>query len=114
MLEIFAHPRHQQRMGIAGNDLRQAAHAGARARILRQERRLGMGLVEVFHDGERLEQHGAVAVDQCRQHHLRIDLTERVLALLAFDQVDVNDLVRHDALEIERDAHAIRCKRTPE
>ena len=73
-----------------------------------------MGLVEIFHDRQRLEQHGAVAIDQRRQHHLWIDLAERVLALLAIDQVDVDDLVRNDALEVERDAYAIRCKRTPE
>ena len=73
-----------------------------------------MGLVEILHDRERLEQHRPVAVDQRRQHHLRIDLAERVLALLALDQVDVDDLVRHDTFEIERDPHPERRERAPE
>ncbi len=38
----------------------------------------------------------------------------RVLPLLALHQVDVDDLVRHDALDVERDAHAECRERTPE
>src|SRR5215831_14987677 len=63
VLEIFAYPWHQQRMRIAGDDLREPAHPRPRARLLRQERRLRMGLVEILDDGERLEQHRPVAVD---------------------------------------------------
>jgi len=36
VFEIFAHPRHDQRMGIAGDDLRQPAHPGAALGIARQ------------------------------------------------------------------------------
>ena len=36
VLEIFAHPRHDQRMGIAGDDLRQSAHPGAALGVARQ------------------------------------------------------------------------------
>src|SRR6266404_8068428 len=50
MLEIFAHPWHDQRMRIAGDDLGEAANAGAAARIVRQQRRLRVGLVEIFDD----------------------------------------------------------------
>src|SRR5262249_20340747 len=114
VLEIFAHPRPQQRMRVAGDDLRETTHACPRARLLRQERRLRMGLVEILDDGERLEQHRPVTVDQRRQHHLRIDLAVALLALLALHEVDVNHLVRDDALEVERDAHAIGGERAPE
>src|SRR5664280_2023461 len=73
-----------------------------------------MRLVEIFEDGERLEQHRAVVLDQRRQRHHRIDLAEGVLALLALHQIDVDHLVGRDALEIERDAHAERRQRAPE
>src|SRR5450759_3836718 len=36
MRQVFAHPRYDQRMGVAGDDLRQAAHPRARLRLLRQ------------------------------------------------------------------------------
>ena len=114
VLEILAHPRHQEGMGIAGDDLGKRAHPRPRPRILRQQRRLRMRLVEVFHDRQRLEQHRAVAVDQRGDQHLRVHLAERLLALPALDQVDIDDLVGHDALEVERDAHPESGERAPE
>ena len=114
MLEKFAHPRHHQRMGVAGDDLREAAHARPAARIGRQQRRLRMHLVEIFDDRERLVEHRAVILDQRRDRHHRIDLAEAVLALLPLDQVDVDHLVRREALEVERDAHAEGRERPPE
>ena len=74
MLHEIAHARHHQRVGVRRIDQRKRAHAGAAARVLRQQRRLRMGFVEIFHDGDRLEQDRAVTVDQRRQQHLRIDL----------------------------------------
>ena len=38
LLEVVAHPRHDERMGVAGDDLGERPHAGATARILRQKR----------------------------------------------------------------------------
>src|SRR5450756_3075163 len=73
-----------------------------------------MRLVEIFENGERLEQHRAVVLDQRRQRHHRIDLAKGVLALLALHQVDVDHLVGRDALEVERDAHAEGRQRAPE
>src|SRR5215467_6961931 len=62
MREIFAHPRHDQRVGIAGDDLRKAAHTRAPAWITRQQRRIGMRLVEIFNDGQGFEKNGPIAV----------------------------------------------------
>ena len=82
-------------------------------RVLRQDRWVRMCLVEIFHDGDRLEQ-DSVALVERRQQHLRVHLLVRVLPLLALQQIDADDLVRHDALEIERDAYPKRRKRSPE
>ena len=114
MREIFAHPRHDQRMRIGGDDLRQPPHPRAALRVLRQQRRIGMGLVEIFDDSERLEQRRPVAIDQRRDRHHRVDLAEGVLALLALHQIDVDDLVGLEPLQIHRNAHAIGRKRPPE
>ena len=114
MGEIFAHPRHDQRMRVGGDDLRQAPHPRAALRVLRQQRRIGMGLVEIFDDGERFEQRRPVAVDQRRDRHHRIDLAEGLLALLALHQIDLDDLVGLEPLQIHRDAHAIGRERPPE
>src|SRR5262249_2162633 len=73
-----------------------------------------MGLVEIFDDGERFEQHRAVVLDQCWQCHHRIDLAEGILALLALHEIDVDHLVWHNALEVERDANSERRQRAPE
>jgi len=66
-----------------------------------------VGLVEIFDDGERLEQNRPLAVDQSRQRHHRIDFAIGRFALRALHQVHVDDLVGHDVFQIKRDAHAI-------
>ena len=77
-------------------------------RVARQQRRLRMGLVEIFDDGERLGEHFAGVELQRRHPHLRIDRAilglEIVPAFLL--QMDRDRLVGQP-LEVERDAHAI-------
>src|ERR1700704_1511903 len=114
MLEIFAHPRHDQRMRIAGDDLGEPAGAGAAARIARQQRGLRVGLVEIFDDRQRLEQDRSVAIEQRRKRHHGIDRAVVGLALLPLHQVHVDDLVGRHALEVERDADPIGRERAPE
>src|SRR5262249_54759796 len=48
MLEILAHARHDQRMGVRGDELRKAAHPGPAARVLWEQRRARMRLVEIL------------------------------------------------------------------
>ena len=60
-------------MGIAGERHGECAHLGAAQRILWQQRRIGMGLVQPFDDGERLGQHRAVVILQRRHQPLRVD-----------------------------------------
>jgi hypothetical protein len=72
-----------------------------------------MGLVEIFHDSEGLEQRRPFAVHERRENHLRIDRAVLCLTLLALHEIDVDDLVRRKPFEVERDAHAERRKRAP-
>ena len=46
-------------------------------------------------------------MSQSGKRHHRVDCAVRRLALRALYEVHVHHLVRHEALEIERDAHAI-------
>jgi len=73
-----------------------------------------VGLLEIFHDGERLEQRRTFTIDQRRQQHLRIDRAVPRLALPALHEIDVDDLLRREAFEVERDPHAKRRERAPE
>ena len=73
-----------------------------------------MCLVEIFDDRQRLQQDRSFAVDQGGKRHHRIDCAVRRLALRALQEVHVHHLVRHEALEIEGDAHAVSRERTSE
>src|SRR5215472_7225659 len=67
-----------------------------------------MRFVEIFDDGKRLDQRVAVRGDQDRYAHLRIDrakLRQLVMAAI-LDQMNRRCVVA-DALQIERNAHAV-------
>src|SRR5579864_233631 len=99
-------------MDIAGDKVGERAHLGPRDRVLGQQRRLGLRLIEIFDDGERLQQTLAARRLQHRHPHLRVDGAEfRPLVVAAvLDQMNRHRLVGN-ALEIERDAHAIGRRR---
>src|SRR5580704_10609520 len=101
-----------ERMDVAGDEVGERARLGAPDRILGQQRRLGMRLIEIFDDGERLQQMLAAWRHQHRHAHLRIDGAEfRPLVVAAvLDQVNRRRLIAY-ALEIERDAHTKRRRR---
>ncbi len=101
------------RMDIAGDDIRQRTHVCTRDRVFRQERRLWLDLFEILNDGERLDEY--LAVRRVSASGTRIcGLTARYSGLAMppaiLDQMDRDRLVG-DALEIERDAHAISGRR---
>jgi hypothetical protein len=73
-----------------------------------------MRLVKIFDDRQQLEQNRSFAVDQGGKRHHRVDCAVRRLALRALYEVHVHHLVRHEALEVERDASAVSRERTPE
>ena len=110
--QVIAHARHDEGVRIGHRDQRQRPHAGAAPGVLRQQRRVGMGLVQVLHDGERLVEHVAVVLHQRGDHHLRVDRLVVGLVLLAGIEVDV-DLLELQPFEVERDAHAERRQRAP-
>src|SRR5208282_6024762 len=91
-------------MRVRDIDQRDSAHPGPRLRVSRQQRRLGILLVEIFEDGQRLEQLD-LAVDQRRHHHLRVDcpiLGSELVALFEMQEA----VPTRDALQVKRDAHA--------
>ena len=53
--EELQHAQIVDRVDVAGDRLRERADPRAPSRIARQQRRRGMGLIEIFDDGERLE-----------------------------------------------------------
>src|SRR6185369_7738702 len=72
-----------------------------------------MSLFEIFDDGERLEQRGAVILDQRRQRHLRIDVSEFVGVVRVGIEIDEHDLGRQ-LFQVERDPNAKTRLRSPE
>jgi len=78
--------------------------ARPRTQVLRQDRRLRVFLLEVFEDGEGLEELG-VAVDQRRHHRLRIDRRVAGGVLVALLQVQ-EAVLAGQPLDVERDPHA--------
>src|SRR5438105_10490093 len=111
--EIAADTRHDERMGVARDNHREPANAGAAAWVLGQQRRCRGGLFQVLDDGERLKERRA-AVDHERWNHaLRIDRLVVVAMLHALQQVDVL-LLRLYSLERQRHAYAVGGERAPE
>src|SRR5262249_14350119 len=94
VLEVAQRTRIVERMDVAGDQLRHRPHLRPFDRIARQQRRLGMYLIEIFDDRERLNEHLAGIELQGRHAHLRVDcavfrsLVEAALLL----QVDRNRL----------------------
>src|SRR5690349_8833170 len=72
-----------------------------------------MFLLEIFEDGERLEQRGAIIFDEGRQRHLRIDAAIFVGAMRICIEIDEHDVSRQ-VLQIERDANPKARQRSPE
>ena len=109
MLQVAQRAGIVERMDVAGDEVGERARLGAPDRVLGQQRRLGLRLIQIFDDGERLQQMLAARRDQNWHAHLRIDGAEfRPLVVAAvLDQVNRRRLIG-DALEIKRDAHAIR------
>ena len=84
----------------------------ARDRISGQQRRLGIRLVEILDDGERLDQRLAVVERERRHAPLRIDgaKVRAVLLTTAPGEMDRRHLVG-EALEVERDPGAVRGRK---
>src|SRR5262249_43593680 len=89
-----------------GDDLGERAHPGAVGGMAGEQRRLGMRLVEILDDGERLEKDLPVILER-RHQPLRIDREIGGRALGVAAQVD-RALLGLEALQIESDAHAKR------
>jgi hypothetical protein len=70
--------------------------------------------IQIFDNGEGLEQGRRFAINERRQRHHRIDDAASRFVLRPLYQVDVDLIVRRQPLEVERDAHPTGCERAPE
>ena len=105
LLEIFSHARDDKGMRVHRQHLREGAYMRACAQIHRQQRRLRIFLLEVFENRKRLHQRRAVAVEQRRHHHLRIERPIDWVELVALEQIE-RDRFRNQPFQTQRDAHA--------
>src|SRR5258705_9427529 len=101
-----------ERMDVAGDHLGERAHMGTFDRVCRQQRRLGMDLVEILDDGQRLDQHVAARKRHCRHAALRIEGAElgRVLSAAALGEMDRLHFIG-ETLEVERDPRPVGGRR---
>ena len=98
------------RMNVRSRDQRQCPDARAADRVLGQKGRLGMRLLEIFEDRQRLRQHLARIEHQRRHQLLWIDRRIVRRPLLALAQM-AKGLLGRDALEVEGDANTKRGRR---
>src|SRR5207244_11058150 len=100
-------PESVQRVDVAGNRQREGPHPGARQRIARQKCRLGLDLLEIFDDGQRLGERARLRL-QGRHQGLRVEFAIDGAELLAAgtQKMHGQDLERQ-LLERKRDAHPI-------
>ena len=101
--QVMPDARHDQRVRVGNVDQRKAARPGACRCILRQQWRLGVFLVEIFEDRQRLKQLH-IAIDQGRHDHLRVErlvLRPELVALLQMQK----GIVMRQPLQVQRDPH---------
>ncbi len=107
MAQVLEHPQVVHGMDLAGDHLRQRAHAGPGDGVRRHQRGHGVHLVEVFDDRHRLRQARAVVQLQHRHQAFDSDVAERGPLVFALGQVHRHVFVSQP-LERERDAHTER------
>ncbi len=105
--QVLQHAQVGDRVRVAGNGLRQRAHAGAAHRILRQQRHQRVHFLQVLDDGQRLRQHDAV-VFQRRHQAGRVDraVGRRQLLATVAQQVHRHGIVSQ-AFQVQRNADAV-------
>src|SRR5262252_1634734 len=102
-----------ERVDVAGDDLRYGAYPRPFDRVLRQQRRVGVDLIEIFDDGKRLQQHVAIVQREHRHPLLRIYGTKfrRMLPAAIAGQMNRYGL-ELKALEVQCDARTVGGRRT--
>ena len=106
--QVIQHAQVVERMDFACDRQSDCPHARPCLRCSRQQRGLGSNLVQVFDDRERLREN-AIAVNLERRHEsLGIECEVILRALIAHSQMDKRAVLRGQALEIERNADAVR------
>jgi hypothetical protein len=109
--KVAQHPQIIDRMDVAGDNLCERADPSPIGRVLSQQGRLGIGLVEILDDRQRLDQ-CPVAIYQRRYQSLGIDGEIIGLGLVVAPQMDRGGFV-FEIFEIEGDSDA-ECGGGPE
>ena len=87
--KVALDPRHDEWMGVTDRDRRQRPYASAPEGIRRQQRRVGVGFLEIFQNRERLRQRSGPATIRAGTEPIGIDLAKySVLVLFAGVEVD--------------------------
>ena len=94
------------RMCFAGEHVGEGADLGTPLRVLGQQRRLGMGLVEPLDDGERLGQDTARIILQRRHQPLRVDDEIGRRMLFALAKV-MRQVLAPQTLQVQRDSDPV-------
>mmetsp|Transcript_21958 Transcript_21958/g.86125 ORF Transcript_21958/g.86125 Transcript_21958/m.86125 type:complete len:369 (-) Transcript_21958:4452-5558(-) len=110
VLQIAQHAQIVQRMDVTADVLGQRPHLGPGDRILRQQRRLGLHLVQILEDSHGLAQPAAVIQHQGRHQMGHLLVRKGLGELLVAGQMDGRIVIVH-ALEREADAHPPGCRR---
>ncbi len=113
ILQIIAHPGHDQRVAVAGTQMSQRQHPGPISGIGRHQGGIGVSLIQIIHDRHRLEQGPTEAVDhQSRYGALGVDLQVGRVVLLSGQQVD-RYFFECQSLVLECSAHPVGCQGSP-
>jgi len=106
--EIAKNAQIVDRMDVAGDELRDSAHARAVGGVAGQQRRLGVGFVEIFDDRERLRKDLSILLER-RDQPLRVHREIGRRGLVVAAQVNEGPLA-WQAFEVQRDADAKRSR----
>ena len=108
--QILEHPQVVEGVNFACNALCHGTNMRASDRVVRQQRRIGLRFVQVLDDGHRLRKALAVVFEQ-RDQPVRRHCREGTALVVAPGDLHRLVVVRQP-LEVQRDAHAKRSRRT--
>ncbi len=108
--QVVEHAQILQRVDVAGDAVCHGPHDRAAGEIGRQQRRIGMGFLQVLDDRERLAEH-AIVVGERRHQALRIHLAIGLAVLLAAVAHEVHG---HRSVRIPFHESAMRTRQAAE
>src|SRR5258707_12693748 len=109
--QMIADPWHHQRVSVRDRHQRHRARIGALFRVLRDQPRLGLDILEIFDDRERLKDRMTI-VNKGGYHAPGVNRLIPTRELFSGENID-RDFLERQALEIERHSDPERGNRSP-